>query len=199
MALAHSVGECGRAGVQARGPIREAPQAHGRLGRVLRQAAEWREGRTDRRAQVMVRPWWQRRTRWDRRGPHEKRGRPKVLHTGKVIDPTQRALGNLLRDISEASEEIAAKNPRPQSQTDIADRLWQHKRRSYNSDRTLRRDVSRALAWTINMLKLTPPELWPKIFGIQPPSAMTKRAVLNKALEFLRMELARSRGALSSQ
>ena len=134
-----------------------------------------------------------------RRDPHEKRGRPKVLHTGKVIDPTQRALGNLLRDISEASEEIAAKNPRPQSQTDIADRLWQHKRRSYNSDRTLRRDVSRALAWTINMLKLTPPELWPKIFGIQPPSAMTKRAVLNKALEFLRMELARSRGALSSQ
>ena len=87
-------------------------------------------------------------------GPHEKRGRPKVLHTGKVIDPTQRALGNLLRDISEASEEIAAKNPRPQSQTDIADRLWQHKRRSYNSDRTLRRDVSRALAWTINMLSL---------------------------------------------
>ena len=43
-----------------------------------------------------------------RRDPHEKRGRPKVLHTGKVIDPTQRALGNLLRDISEASEEIAA-------------------------------------------------------------------------------------------
>ena len=134
-----------------------------------------------------------------RRDPREKRGRPKGLHTGKVTDPTQRALGNLLRDIAEASEEIAAKNPRPQSQTDIAHRLGQHKRRSYNSDRTLRRDVSRALAWTINMLKLTPPELWPKIFGIQPPSAMTKRAVLNKALEFLRMELARSRGALCSQ
>jgi hypothetical protein len=30
------------------------------------------------------------------RRDHEKRGRPKVLHTGKVIDPTQRALGNLL-------------------------------------------------------------------------------------------------------
>jgi hypothetical protein len=127
-----------------------------------------------------------------RRDPRQKRGRPKVLHTGKVSDPNERALGNLLRDIAEASEKIAAKNPRLQSRTDIARQLWQQPKHKLRGFRTLRRDVSTAIGWQINQLERTPPELWPKLFGVQPPATTTKRAILDKSLEALRVALARS-------
>jgi phosphotransacetylase len=115
----------------------------------------------------------------------QKRGRPKALSTKKVIDEHHRALGNVLREIAE----ISIRNPRIKSRRRIAELLESRPRYKHLSPRTVRRDVTAAIVWTIDALKCTPADCWPELFGVQPPSAMTKQVLLEKSLEWLRKEL----------
>jgi hypothetical protein len=66
------------------------------------------------------------------------RGRPKALHTGKVTDPNQRALCNLLKDIARTKQKI-------KSVRELVTVLrWQPKYQRYSYE-TLRHDITEAM------------------------------------------------------
>jgi hypothetical protein len=113
-----------------------------------------------------------------------RRTREKALYTGKVTDPEQIALGNLLREISEISTRNTSLN-----RSGFANLLKRRPKYRHLSLRTLRRYVTYAIDWAIDNLKQTPPRLWLKLYGIDPPPQMTKRALFEKSLEFLRTYL----------
>src|SRR5262249_29739110 len=96
-------------------------------------------------------------------------------------DPEKIALGNLLREIAEISTRNKLLN-----RSDFANLLKKRSKYKHLSLRTLRRYVTYAIAWETNLLQQTPPDLWLELFGIDPPSEMTKRALFEKSLEFLR-------------
>jgi hypothetical protein len=117
--------------------------------------------------------------KWPRR-----RTRQKALYTGKVTDPEKIALGNLLREIAEISTRNTSLN-----RSDLANLLKKRPKYKHLSLRTLRRYVTYAIDWEINLLQRTPPELWLELYGIDPPPEMTKHALFEKSLEFLRTYL----------
>ena len=113
-----------------------------------------------------------------------RRTREKALSTGKVTDPDKIALGNLLREIAEISTRNTSLN-----RSGFANLLKRRPKYRHLSLRTLRRYVTYAIDWEIDLLRQTPPRLWLEFFYIDPPPAMTKRAVFEKSLEFLRTYL----------
>jgi hypothetical protein len=113
-----------------------------------------------------------------------RRTREKALYTGKVTDLEKIALGNLLREIAEISTRNTLLN-----RSDFANLLKKRPKYKHLSLRTLRRYVTYAIEWETNLLQRTPPDLWLELFGIDPPSEMTKRALFEKSLEFLRTYL----------
>ena len=113
-----------------------------------------------------------------------RRARKKALYRGKVTDPDQIALGNLLREIAE----ISIRNKRL-NRSDFANLLQKRPKYRHLSLRTLRRYVTDAIEWVINVLQRIPPYSWLETFGIDPPPKMTKRALFEKSLEFLRTRL----------
>jgi hypothetical protein len=119
------------------------------------------------------------------RATPKKKRRPKAISTGKVISPEQRALGNLLREIAE----ISTRNPMLYNYSKIAELL--QKRSKYNnfSHRQMRRDVAAAINWQIRILQRRPVQLWQELLHIEPPPALTKSALKEKAFETLRHEL----------
>jgi hypothetical protein len=113
-----------------------------------------------------------------------RRARKKALYRGKVTDPDQIALGNLLREIAEISTRNATLN-----RSDFANLLKRRSKYRHLSLRTLRRHVTNAIEWVIKVLQRIPPYSWLEVFGIDPPPEMTKRALFEKSLEFLRTRL----------
>jgi hypothetical protein len=113
-----------------------------------------------------------------------RRTRGRALHPGKVTDPEKIALGNLLREIAEISTRNTSLN-----RSGFACLLKRRPKYRHVSLRTLRRYVTYAIDWVIEVLQQTPPYLWLKLYGIDPPPEMTKRALFEKSLEFLRAYL----------
>ena len=113
-----------------------------------------------------------------------RRTREKALHTGKVTDPEKIALGNLLREIAEISTRSTSLN-----RSDFANLLKRRPKYKHLSLRTLRRYVTYGIDWVTNVLQRTPPRLWSEFYGIAPPPEMTKHALFEKSLEFLRTYL----------
>ncbi len=99
----------------------------------------------------------------------------------------QRHFGKLLKAIAE----VNSKNRKYATDSSIAGRLRQRPEYSHLSERQLRRDVSEAIKWVIDELKIVSPGRWAKIFGIKPPPAMTDAFRRKKAFEFLRHHLAK--------
>ena len=113
-----------------------------------------------------------------------RRARGKALYPGKVTDPDQIALGNLLREIAE----ISTRNP-TLNRSGFANLLQRRPKYKHLSERTLRRYVTNAIEWAIKNLQRIPPHDWLEVFGIDPPPEMTKRALFEKSLEVLRSHL----------
>jgi hypothetical protein len=110
-----------------------------------------------------------------------RRTRKKALYGGKVTDPDKIALGNLLREIAEISTRNTSLN-----RSGFAYQLQRRPKYRHLSLRTLRRYVTYAIDWTIDVLQETPRHLWLEFYDIEPPPEMTKRALFEKSLEFLR-------------
>jgi hypothetical protein len=124
--------------------------------------------------------------------PKKKHGR-KALFGGKVTDmkPHQRHRGSLLRDIAEIS--IRCPTLISRGFTKHLLKLPQYKR---VSERTLSRDVAEALARQDDLLawafqKHLPRDVWLDLFGIEPPTTISKKVLRQKSLEHLRKELKR--------
>jgi hypothetical protein len=113
-----------------------------------------------------------------------RRAREKALYRGKVTDPDKIALGNILREIAE----ISTRN-RTLNRSGFANLLNRRPKYRHLSLRTLRRRVTHAIEWVIEVLQRTPPSLWLEFYGIDPPPEMTKHALFEKSLEFLRTYL----------
>ena len=113
-----------------------------------------------------------------------RRTREKALYPGKVSDPEKIALGNLLREIAEISTRNTSLN-----RSDFANLLKRRPKYKHLSLRTLRRYVTYGIDWVTNVLQRTPPRLWSEFYGIAPPPEMTKHALFEKSLEFLRTYL----------
>jgi hypothetical protein len=113
-----------------------------------------------------------------------RRPRGRALHPGKVTDPEKIALGNLLREISEISTRNTSLN-----RSGFANLLKRRPKYRHLSLRTLRRYVTYAIDWVIEILQRTPPYRWVEFYGIDPPPKMTKHALFEKSLEFLRTYL----------
>jgi hypothetical protein len=101
-----------------------------------------------------------------------------------VTDPDQIALGNLLREIAEISTRNTTLN-----RSDLANLLQRRPKYRHLSVRTLRRYVTNAIDWVIKILQRIPPHSWSEAFSIDPPPEMTKQALFEKSLEFLRTHL----------
>jgi len=117
----------------------------------------------------------------------KKKRRPKALHGGKATElrPHQRHLGQLLKDIAQISVRY------PKLTRGFFKQLAELPAYQHISSRTLRRDVAEALAHEENILKQVPPQLWPKLLGIEPPATLSKQTLRKKALEALRQQLQR--------
>ena len=113
-----------------------------------------------------------------------RRTRGRALHPGKVTDPEKIALGNLLREIAEISTRNTSLN-----RSGFANLLKKRPKYRHLSLRTLRRYVTYAIEWMIEALQRTPPHLWLRFYGIDAPPEMTKRALFEKSLEYLRTYL----------
>jgi hypothetical protein len=113
-----------------------------------------------------------------------RRTRGRALHPGKVTDSEKIALGNLLREISEISTRNTSLN-----RSGFATLLKRRPKYRHLSPRTLRRYVTYTIEWVIEVLQRTPPYLWLEFYGIDPPPEMTKHALFEKSLEFLRTYL----------
>jgi hypothetical protein len=124
-----------------------------------------------------------------RKGPG---GRPKALSKERLDDfrrategtsSTRRHFGQLLKAIAE----INLENERIKTYDKIARHLELRPEYKDLSPRQRRRDVTEAITRIVRYLEQISPDLWP--FGIEPPPKMTKKALREKALEFLRKEL----------
>ena len=113
-----------------------------------------------------------------------RRAREKALYPGIVTHPDQIVLGNLLREIGEISTRNTSLN-----RSGFANLLKKRPKYNHLSLRTLRRYVTYAIEWMGKALQQTPPHLWLRFHGIDPPPEMTKRALFEKSLEFLRTHL----------
>ena len=113
-----------------------------------------------------------------------RRAREKALYPGIVTHPDQIVLGNLLREIGEISTRNTSLN-----RSGFANLLKKRPKYNHLSLRTLRRYVTYGIDWVTNVLQRTPPRLWSEFYGIAPPPEMTKHALFEKSLEFLRTYL----------
>src|SRR5215831_11013554 len=95
-----------------------------------------------------------------------RRTRGKALHTGKVSNPEEIALGNLLREIAEISTRNTSLN-----RSGFANLLKKRPKYRHLSLRTLRRYVTYAIEWMIEALQRTPPHLWSEILQMNPKPA----------------------------
>jgi len=103
------------------------------------------------------------------------------------MKPHQRHRGGLLRDIAE----ISVRCPTLTWRGFIKHLL---KLPQYKGDRTLRRDVAEALALQDDLLtrllqKNLSREDWLDLVGIEPPTTISKKALRQKSLEYLRKQL----------
>jgi hypothetical protein len=114
------------------------------------------------------------------------RGRPKALHTGKVTDPQQRALGNLLRDIAVISYRL----PHLIDKADFIKQLRKLPRYKHLTYDMLRRDVDKAIKCAIEMYQLDATILRGEWGGVLHLTLLQrKRALIAKALKFQRTYL----------
>jgi hypothetical protein len=106
---------------------------------------------------------------------------------GRPYSQTAKEFGQFLKAIAE----VNSANLRIVSNDGIARVL--RTRPLYNriSQRQLRRKVAAAIDWEIQLLKFAPPEIWKKIFGLDPPQRITNKSLREKAFEYLRYELKR--------
>jgi hypothetical protein len=106
---------------------------------------------------------------------------------GRPYSQTAKDFGEFLKDIAT----ISTANPTLTSDDRIAARLSKPPYYPGLSQRQLRRKVKAALDWELSVLQGGPYSLWPEVFGIDPPKAITRRHLRAKALEHLRHELRR--------
>jgi hypothetical protein len=106
---------------------------------------------------------------------------------GRPFSQTAKEFGEFLKAIAT----ISTANPTLTSDDGIAARLNKPPYYPDLSQRQLRRKVKAALDWELSVLQAGPLSLWPKVFGIDPPEATSRRHLRAKALEHLRSELRR--------
>ena len=108
------------------------------------------------------------------------RGRPKALHTGRVTDPQQRAVGNLLRDIAV----ICYRHPHLLDKVDFIKQLKKLPQYKHLTHDMLRRDVDKAFKHAIETYQLEATRLrgeWGRVMHLT--LLQRKRALIAKALE----------------
>jgi hypothetical protein len=106
---------------------------------------------------------------------------------GRPFSQTAKEFGEFLKAIAT----ICTANPTLTSDNGIAARLNKPPCYPDLSQRQLRRKVKAALDYELSLLQMFPISLWPEVFGIDPPNAITRRHLRAKTLEYLRSELSR--------
>jgi hypothetical protein len=106
---------------------------------------------------------------------------------GRPYSQTAKEFGQFLKAIAE----INSANPRLVSYDGIARVLQARPLYKSISRRQFRRKVGVAIGWETELLKFAPPEMWKKLFGVDPPQRRTNKSLREKAFECLRYELKR--------
>jgi hypothetical protein len=112
----------------------------------------------------------------------EPTGRP-----GRPNSLNEKRFGQLLKAIAEEN----SKNETIKTDDGIAGKLIERPEYKDLSPRQLRRRVGQAMDWEIDLLQKISPDRWNDVFGLVPPSKMTRQFLRAKTFEHLRNELRR--------